>query len=93
MVTFFPAAFDTGNMQERTASPSTITVHAPHWPRPHPNLAPVSESWLRNTYSSGSSGSRTATVFFAPLTCSVKLGMAISQSRPEVGGRIESRPP
>ena len=34
---------------ERTASPSTSTVHAPHWPRPQPNLAPVSPSALRST--------------------------------------------
>ena len=29
-----------GIRQENAASPSTITVQAPHWPRPQPNLAP-----------------------------------------------------
>ena len=34
MVAF--AAVDTGVTHERIARPFMITVHAPHWPRPHP---------------------------------------------------------
>jgi hypothetical protein len=30
-----------GNAQERTAAPSTCTVHAPHWAIPQPYLVPV----------------------------------------------------
>src|ERR1035438_4686915 len=37
--------------------PSRSTVQAPHWPSPHPYLAPVSERWSRSTVSKGISGS------------------------------------
>ena len=31
----------TGVTQERIACPSTMTVQAPHWPRPQPNFGPA----------------------------------------------------
>ena len=38
-----------GVRHEKTAWPSTITVQAPHWPSPQPNLAPLSFRSLRST--------------------------------------------
>src|SRR5271154_1715296 len=43
-------------MQERTASPFTCTVQAPHMAMPHPNLVPVMLRASRRTHSSGISG-------------------------------------
>src|ERR1022692_3024990 len=57
VVICLPAAARTGVMQERTGWPSRSTVQAPHWPSPHPYLAPVSERWSRSTVSKGISGS------------------------------------
>src|SRR5437879_1795942 len=51
----------TGMMQERTAFPSMITVHAPHWPSPQPNLGPCSSRSSRRTYKSGVVGSVSTT--------------------------------
>src|SRR5687768_12274894 len=53
VVTFFPAAADTGVMQDLTGWPSTWTVQAPHCAMPQPNLVPVSPSSSRMTQSSG----------------------------------------
>src|SRR5205085_5380326 len=61
-------------MQERTAAPLMITVHAPHWPRPHPNLGPCRSRSLRRTYSSGVAGS-ISSVCDRPFTLSVSLLM------------------
>ena len=58
VVTDLPATVDTGMLQERMARPSIITVQAPHWAMPQPNLVPVSLSESRSTHSSGVSGSR-----------------------------------
>src|SRR3954464_7458773 len=44
-------------MHERTASPLTSTVHAPHCPSPHPNLGLARPRLSRRTYSSGESSS------------------------------------
>src|SRR5260370_243662 len=41
VVTFLPAAGDTGVEQERTGCPSRGTVPAPHCAMPQPNLVPV----------------------------------------------------
>src|SRR5579872_7185938 len=51
----------TGTLQERTALPSRITVHAPHWPSPQPNLGPCSSRSSRKTYKSGVVGSVSTT--------------------------------
>src|SRR3954453_7893968 len=56
VVTVLPEMVETCVMQERTASPLTCTVHAPHRAMPHPNLVPVIPSVSRNTHSSGISG-------------------------------------
>src|SRR5512141_3216105 len=53
MVTIsLPATRRSGVTHERTALPSTSTVHAPHSPSPQPCLAPVSCSAVRSVHSS-----------------------------------------
>src|ERR1700744_6339424 len=56
MVTIFlPTASLTMVWQDRTASPLTWTVQAPHRPAPHPNLVPVICNCSRMAQSSGGS--------------------------------------
>src|SRR5258708_5930724 len=43
----------TGMTHDRTGLPSIRTVHAPHWPRPQPNLGPFSARSFLSAYSSG----------------------------------------
>src|SRR5579863_7039093 len=62
-----PLTEEVGMMHDRTAAPLMITVQAPHWPRPHPNLGPCRPRSLRRTYSSGVAGS-TSTVWEPPFT-------------------------
>src|SRR5690242_8597406 len=87
VVTLRPLAAAIGVMHDRTALPSRWTVHAPHWPMPHPNLVPVSPIESRNTQSSGVSAA-TSTVCDRPLTSTVNDGMGprsgacLSQSVP-----------
>src|ERR1700729_4367214 len=64
---FLSAASLTGVMQDRVASPSMITVQAPHNPAPQPNFVPTIPSSSRRAHSSGISGS-TSTAIFRPLT-------------------------
>ena len=47
----------TGVEHERSGSPSTCTVQAPHWAMPQPYLVPVRPRSSRRTQSSGVSGS------------------------------------
>ena len=47
------ATVRSGVMHERTARPSTCTVHAPHMPMPQPNLVPFRPTSSRITHSSG----------------------------------------
>src|SRR5437867_8356619 len=70
-----PSACFTEVMQERVALPSISTVHAPHWPSPHPNFGPCRPSELRSTYKSGCAGSQDSTVIARPLTRSLKFGI------------------
>src|SRR5438132_2700714 len=56
VVTFLPAAADTGIEQERTGCPSRCTVQAPHCAIPQPNLVPVRCSESRSTHKRGVSG-------------------------------------
>src|SRR5262245_22267553 len=65
-------------MQERTALPSTWTVHAPHWATPHPYLTPVSPTCSRIAHNSGVLGS-TFTSLVLPLM--VNRAMDVSSSR------------
>src|SRR5262245_32595150 len=58
-------------MQERTATPSTWTVQAPHNAIPQPNFVPVMPSTSRSTQSSGVSPS-TSTPCVPPLTLMLK---------------------
>src|SRR5512137_1059284 len=69
-----PAASLTGSWQDRTGSPSSSTVHAPHCDRPQPNLVPVSPSASRRTQRSGVSVA-TSTVSLRPFTRRVKRAM------------------
>src|SRR5438067_6220057 len=70
----FPATCETGVEQERTADPSTCTVHAPHNPAPQPYLVPVSSRLSRKTHSSGVSG---ATFTFRSLPLTRRVSSAI----------------
>src|ERR1043166_7393240 len=67
VVTFLPAAADSGVTQERTAAPSRCTVQAPHWAMPQPNFVPVMRSESRSTHKRGVSGAA-ATSRVVPLT-------------------------
>src|ERR1700680_3729582 len=57
VVTSFPAARDTGVLQERTGRPSRCTVQAPHCATPQPYFVPVRPRCSRNTQSRGVEGS------------------------------------
>src|SRR5512143_1474203 len=65
----FPTTDAAGLTHERTGSPSTSTVQAPHCAMPHPNLVPVSPSASRSAQRSGVS-SGIATSWTLPLTVS-----------------------
>src|SRR5262245_28589945 len=71
-----PTAPATGVWQERVATPSRWTVHAPQNPRPQPNFVPRMSSVSRSTQSSGVSGA-TSTVRVLPLTDSVNEDMEL----------------
>ncbi len=47
----------TGMTQERSATPSTMTVQAPHCARPQPNFGPFLSSSFLSAYKSGMPGS------------------------------------
>src|ERR1700688_1211417 len=57
VVTSFPAARDTGVLQERTGRPSRCTVQAPHCATPQPYFVPVRPRCSRKTQSRGVEGS------------------------------------
>src|SRR5512135_1131996 len=79
----FPSTAPTSVEQERVSAPSTWTVQAPHSPRPHPNLVPVSPSSSRRTQSSGISRG-TSTSWTVPFTLSLIIGTSVgTQSRQE----------
>ncbi|KAG1377328.1 hypothetical protein G6F60_015331 [Rhizopus arrhizus] len=67
VVTARPCAALTGITQDRAATPSISTVHAPHSPRPQPYFGPFSSRSLRSTCSSAVSGA-TGTSYTPPLT-------------------------
>src|ERR1017187_7634963 len=75
VVTDLPTADSTFVWQERTAWPSSRTVHAPHIPIPQPYLEPFRSRTSRRTQSNGVSGS-TSTVETALLTFSLR-GIAV----------------
>ena len=58
VVMALPLATETGSWQERTATPSRCTVHAPHEPMPQPYFVPVRSSPSRSTHRSGMSSGR-----------------------------------
>src|SRR5579862_952198 len=59
MVVIFlaPAAAETGRVQDRMATPSKWTVHAPHRDIPQPNFVPLSPTMSRMAQSKGIWGS------------------------------------
>ncbi|GAB5541768.1 MAG: hypothetical protein SangKO_015280 [Sandaracinaceae bacterium] len=70
MVRTSPSTRAMGSTHERTGSPSTCTVHAPHCEMPQPYFVPVRPSVSRSTQRSGVS-SDTSTVTGLPFTWSV----------------------
>src|SRR5712671_5464116 len=78
VTTFFPTAEDDGYTQERTLSPFTCTVHAPHCESPQPKRGPRRPRSSRNTYSSGTFASSTRTFRAFPLTVSRNVAIAAS---------------
>src|SRR5258708_28907818 len=74
VVTFLPAALESGITQERTGSPSRCTVKAPHCARPQPKWGLFMPRSLRSAYSSGISGSA-FTETRLPSTMNLKLAM------------------
>src|SRR5712692_8871171 len=77
VVICLPTAALTGMMHERTARPSTCTVHEPHCATPHPYLVPVSPTCSRIAHNSGVLGS-TFTSLVLPLI--VNRAMEVSSS-------------
>src|SRR5476649_1201102 len=73
VVICLPTASLTGTPQERIATPSTWTVHAPHCAIPQPYLVPVRPTFSRIAQSSGVSAS-TSTSNALPLI--VRLAIA-----------------
>src|SRR2546430_9081378 len=57
VVMALPAAAEIGVMQERVATPSRCTVHAPHSAIPHPNFVPVRPNSSRSVHRMGVSRS------------------------------------
>src|ERR1019366_2622827 len=74
VVIFLPAASLIEVWQDRTASPLTCTVQAPHRPAPQPNFVPVICNCSRMTQSSGVSLAA-STDIFRPLI--LRLGIAL----------------
>src|SRR5438067_12924337 len=65
---------ETGVMQDRVATPLTMTVHDPHWPNPQPKRGPRAPISFLKTYSSGVAES-TSTVCVLPFTLRVTVLM------------------
>src|SRR2546427_12924057 len=92
VVIFLPSAAATGSTQERTAAPSTCTVHAPHCAMPQPYLVPVRPTCSRIAHSRGVLG-LTLTSSVLPLI--VKRAMSSlpgSQCNECAGKYLRSRP-
>src|ERR1051325_9945034 len=70
-----PATDRIGVTQDRTATPSSSTVQAPHCPSPHPYLLPVRSKSSRSTLSKLRSGSAATLVWYPLSFNSVMFGM------------------
>jgi hypothetical protein len=70
-------AAETGVKHERTAFPPKWTVHAPHWPMPHPYLVPFKLRTSRMTHSKGVSLA-TSTLAARPFTVNSNAMTALS---------------
>src|SRR5437867_9513628 len=89
VTTFLFATTEMGVMHERTACPSTCTVHAPQSAMPQPNLLPVSPSSSRSAHSSGVSPG-TSTFWRLPLMSSETITPSFRRRSPH--GQ-DARPP
>src|SRR5689334_20843627 len=76
VVMLLPSTAETGITQERTACPSTCTVHAPHAAMPQAYLVPVMPSSSRSTHNNGISGSTSTSTCF-PFTLSVAIACSL----------------
>ena len=65
VTTFAPSACTASIRQERTASPLTSTVQAPHTPCSQPTWVPVSRRWWRRQSASVRRGSTSTSTCFA----------------------------
>src|SRR5207302_5660748 len=74
VVIFFPATSPTMVWHDRTASPLTCTVQAPHRPAPQPNFVPVICNCSRIAQRSGVSFAA-STDMLRPLMVSVGIGV------------------
>lgn len=75
MVIRFPARLETGKTHDRTATPSTWTVQAPHNAIPQPNFVPVRCITSRRAQSRGTSGAR-STLRSTPLILSKYIALS-----------------
>src|SRR3954466_6828866 len=85
VVIFLPTASPSEVWQDRTASPLTWTVQAPHRPAPQPNLVPVICSCSRMTQSSGVSLAA-STDIFRPLIFRLGLPLPLPVDGAAYGG-------
>src|SRR5437870_5045313 len=81
VVTACPSAWTANMRHERTASPSSSTVHAPHTPCSHPTCVPVRPSSLRRKSDSNSRGS-TVRSYRAPLTVTTNVVLKVRYVTP-----------
>src|SRR3546814_4364493 len=86
--TDLPSTSPTGTEQERSASPSICTVHAPHRALPQPHLVPVRPASSRITHRSGLAGStsvRTDSPFSLKHAIYLSYFRAVSTAARELG--------
>src|SRR5437899_11875287 len=74
VVSFVPAAAETGTEQDRVGAPSRCTVQAPHCASPQPKCGLLILRSLRSAYRSGMLGSA-LTVTDLPSTANLMLAM------------------
>src|SRR4051794_8568469 len=86
VVIFLPATSLTAVWQDRTASPLTWTVQAPHRPAPQPNLVPVICNCSRITHSNGVSPAA-STDMFRPLILRLGISLPLPVHEAAYGGR------
>ena len=91
VVSSAPWTDEIGVWQDLVGSPATWTVHALHWPMPHPNFVPFRSRTSRSTQRRGVSF-ETSTVVDFPLTLNVT-GMVKPLRRGTLSHTIRRRAP